>query len=156
MISSARCNIYEVNAASVIALYGDFIEGGGRELSLVLASSSPTAPIRDAVEKSLNALGYGRGACAYVRLKTPDCGALGANDLRSIVEGLDPLTIVVCDAEAAQLLESAYRSPVAGDAAFRVLGRDVIAFGDLGALIATPEGKQRAWALLKKIPRLER
>ncbi len=34
------------------------------------------------------------------------------------------------------------------------MGRSVVAFRDLAALMNTPEDKQRAWALLKKLPKI--
>ncbi|WP_172135775.1 hypothetical protein, partial [Adlercreutzia sp. ZJ473] len=84
----------------------------------------------------------------------PAGATLGARDLLSVVEGLDPLAIVAADAEAAALLGRAYRCELALDAATRVMGRTVVAFRRFEDLLETPDEKQKAWALLKKMPKL--
>lgn len=71
--------------------------------------------------------------------------------LRTIVEGLDPVALVVADAAAAALLAEAYRQPVFCDHPNRLSARSVAAFSNFAALLETPEGKQRAWSLLKEL-----
>ena len=68
--------------------------------------------------------------------------------------GESALCLVATDAEASALLAQAYRHDVEPDAACRLMGRSVVAFRDLAALMNTPEDKQRAWALLKKLPKI--
>lgn len=70
-----------------------------------------------------------------------------------LIEGLDPLFLVVCDDAAAHQLEAAYGAELARDAANRLFGRDAVVFRNLSALMGTPRDKQRAWALLKSLPR---
>ena len=82
---------------------------------------------------------------------------LGAYDLMSIVEGLDPLVIVATDHRACGLLFRAYRcsgKAAAVDSALRIMGRTCIAFRDFESMMSSAEGKQKAWALLKKLPKL--
>ena len=133
--NSNNGSMYGVAAEGVLAVYGSLLEGTGNET--VLAAST-------------EALGYGRDCLALVATE----GVLGSNDLLTIVEGLDPLCLVATDAEASALLAQAYRHDVEPDAACRLMGRSVVAFRDLAALMNTPEDKQRAWALLKKLPKI--
>ncbi len=159
-----------------LAVYGDFVEGTGNELLLVASTRALGGAAREALEKSAAALGYGARGCAYVVAAVggaadggaaapgladaadgapePAGTALGARDLLSVVEGLDPLAIVAADADAASLLGRAYRCEIALDAATRVMGRTVAAFRRFEDLLETPEEKQKAWALLKKMPKL--
>ena len=155
MIFSANSNMYKVNAESTLAVYGSFVEGTGDEV-VVLLSARQLSPIaRSALEKSLSALGYGNRCCACVTLAADGADMrIGANDLLSIVEGLDPLVIVAADSDAAAELGRAYHLEVAPDSSNRLMGRTVIAFRSFEDQLATPDAKQRAWALLKKIPRL--
>ena len=62
--------------------------------------------------------------------------------------------VVATDAAAAARLARAYRQNVPVDEACRIFCRDAVAFRDLESMLETPEGKQRAWALFKKLPRL--
>lgn len=150
MTFSAKSNIYEANAKSTIAAYGDFIDGTGAEVVLALSEGVLSETAASAIESSMAALGFGERACAFVALDAGDM-ALGASDLMSVVEGLDPLALVVCDARAAELLGHAYRTAVALDAKSRVMGREVVAFRDFEAMLSDGAQKQRAWALLKTL-----
>lgn len=154
MISSAKSNMYEVNALSTLAVYGDFVQGGVNQAVLALSTRSLSDAARFALESSAKALGYGPQACAFAVTSLPDELTLGAKDLMSVTEGLDPLAVVVADEAAAGLFGRAYRAEVPLDAFCHVLGRPLVAFRDLEAMLGTAEDKQRAWALLKKLPKL--
>ena len=54
----------------------------------------------EALEKSAASLEFGAAPLARVVVET-DEGKLGAEDVRTIVEGLDPVALVACDAFAA-------------------------------------------------------
>lgn len=81
--------------------------------------------------------------------------ALDAQALFLLVEGIDPRCIVAADRYGADALARAYHCPVTCGEANRVLGRTVVAFREFSALLADANAKQRAWALLKKLPKLE-
>lgn len=152
MTFSAKSNIYEVNARSTLAVYGDFINGTGAEVVLVLGTQHASNAATSAIASSMKALGYGERCCAFVVLEAGDM-SLGANDLMSIVEGLDPLTIIVRDEAAASLLGRAYQCDPALDAEGRIMGRKVIAFRNFEGMLGDSNRKQKAWALLKKLQR---
>lgn len=150
MKNSANSNMFEVAAEGVLAVYGAVLEATGAETVLAVSSASLADAARKALVASMEALGYGRDGLGLVTTG----GALGSADLLTIVEGLDPLCLVATDADAAALLAQAYRHDVAPDDACRLMGRTVVAFHDLASLMDSPDDKQRAWALLKKLPKL--
>lgn len=118
-------------------------------------------PANDAAEASTNLAAGAAHPGTDLATGTPHPGGdsegilLGANDVLSIVEGLDPLAVVAADTASAALLARAYRTSVQPDDATRVLGRPCIAFSQLESMMESSSGKQKAWALLKKLPKLD-
>ena len=149
---STRSNIYEANGSLVWDLYADYVSGSRTTLACAIGSRKASEAAQHALESSMAALGYG-GALAFVTLAVDDI-PLGDVDLFTLVEGIDPLAIVATDAAAAARLARAYRQNVPVDEACRIFCRNAVAFRDLENMLETPEGKQRAWALFKKLPRL--
>lgn len=149
-------NIYEFNAASTIALYADFIDGCPNDIVIVLSARPLPPEARTALGSSSERLGYGEGIC-WVTLTARDQdgegAALGALDVRTIIEGLDPAACIATDAQASAALAEAYGQETQVDAHSRILGRDIVGFKDFSAMLTDPEQKQRAWALLKKMGR---
>lgn len=78
---------------------------------------------------------------------------LGAADAFAIVEGLDPLRLVIADAASAELLSLAYRCPIEVDSQLRLLGRPSVAFANFEDMLGESGEKQRAWAVLKRLSR---
>ena len=156
-----QSSIFGAGAASVAELFEDFIEGfrGNNACIALSLSSRPLDEIaRDAIEKSLAALGYGQDACTYVTLAPKGDAAdrettLDAQALFILVEGLDPLFVVATDELSARKLGEAYRTDYELDSAIRVFGRPAAAFQDLSSLLRTENGKQRAWYLFKSFPK---
>lgn len=150
MNESANSNMYEVNAESVLAAYGDFVQGTPEATLLAVATAAPSEAARAAVEGSARQLGFNAGACAWLVLAT-DGVQLGPEEAGTVTEGLDPLAIAVFDGDAAGLFGQAYRCELPLDAATRVKGRTVAAFRSFEAMLADADQKQKAWALLKKL-----
>lgn len=155
-----RSNIFEAGAAEVPQLFGDFIETeslGKQCVALTLSMQTLDDRTRNAIEKSLIALGFGEESCTYATVQpssrddslgdTP----LDARALFLLVEGLDPLCIIATDRQTVDLLNAAYRTEFQLDATVRVFGRPSAAFGNLPALLETDAGKQKAWALFKTL-----
>ena len=117
---------------------------------MVVSETPLGAPARAALEKSAASLEFGSAPLAVVVAETEE-GKLGAEDARTIVEGLDPVALVATDAFAAELLSAAYRTPVTLDAPNRLLGRTAVIFEYFEGLLTSDNGKQCAWALLKKL-----
>lgn len=142
--------MFQVTGESVLVLYGSHVTGTPASTLLVLSETALGDTAQSALEKSAASLEFGTTPLAVVTAETAE-GKLGAEDVRTIVEGLDPTALVATDAFAAELLSAAYRTPVTLDAPNRLLGRTAIIFEDFEALMKAPADKQRAWALLKKL-----
>lgn len=129
-------------------LFGQYMSGAHVGLCCVISSESLSEAAEKALNSSLAALGYGHDACTYV---VP--GDLDQQALFVLIEGLDPICIVAADGKSAALLGQAYHLAVPSGKATRLLGRTAISFLDFGSLLQTPQDKQIAWALLKKLPK---
>lgn len=158
----SRSNIYEAGAVGIAELYADYLEryaGSDQCIALSISSHPLDAAAHDAVSKSLAALGYGNEACTYATTVPQDSTVEGGEivldpqALFMLVEGIDPLLVIVADDQTTRLLGEAYRCSFAPDSAVRVFGRPGIAFSNLETMLGTNEGKQRAWHLFKTLPK---
>lgn len=153
-------NIFEAGAAEVPQLFGDFIEAeslGKQCVVLALSMQKLDDKTRNAIDKSMVALGFGEESCTYATVQPNGCEnalndtPLDARALFLLVEGLDPLCIIATDRQTVDLLNAAYRTEFQVDATVRVFGRPSVAFENLSALLETDAGKQKAWALFKTL-----
>ena len=146
-------------------LFEAYVTGNEANVILVIGASAPAPETQDALEKTFKALGYGRDACTYARISTNENADASANPnqpaddvlldpqaLFLLVEGLDPVCLVVCDDRAREALCATYRASFAADAPARIFGRPAAVFANLDALITTDNGKQKAWSILKLLP----
>ena len=141
-------NKYEVTLDETQELFGQFLSGARCGALLVTAFKELSDTACNAFESSARALGYETDACTFA-----DVSALDENALFMLVEGLDPKCLVAADESAASLLSRAYRCEIPTGEASRALGRTCVAFADFEAMLKTPDEKQIAWALLKKLPK---
>lgn len=125
--------------------------------SLLCLSSKPLSEeAQAAVAASAERLGYGSSNVAWVAV-APEAEMeactlpLTENDIRTIVEGIDPVAVVVTDSNAAAMMAEAYKQPLFCDHSCRLAGRSVAPFTNFEALLATPDSKQKAWTLLKEL-----
>lgn len=151
MKNPANSNIYEANAWGVLEAFDGYVEGAPEDALLAVAAEAQPNEVRAAVASSAERLGF--GGIAWVNLNGGDM-PLGAKELMSVVEGLDPLALVALDAPSVALLAEAYRCDVPADACTRVFGRPAAAFADFAKMLGSDDRKQRAWALLKKLGNL--
>lgn len=142
--------MFEVTGESVLMLFEGHLTGEPTSTLLVVTQAALSETALDALRKSARSLEFGDAPLAVVTLAS-DEGTLGAEDLRTLVEGLDPVALVAANAAAAETLSAAYRTPLTPDAPNRLLGRTVVIFQNFEALMGTPDDKQKAWALLKKL-----
>ena len=139
---------YGAAAREIGELFEDYLEGGPDRPALALSSESLDGNARIAIEKSLVAFGHDPESCSFAR-----CGELDPQATFLLIEGIDPLYVIATDREASALLAKAYRTDYPLDSPIRVAGRPGVAFTDLASLMTTPESKQKAWKLLKSLPR---
>ena len=148
---------YGAAAQEISELFADYLDGDAGRPALVLGAHAPTDAVRNALEKSLEAFGFGSHACTFAALVPFDEAAEGgdialdAQALFLLVEGIDPLFVVAVDESAAVALGHAFRASYPPDAPIRVFGRSGAAFSNLNALLQTERGKQKAWRILKTL-----
>lgn len=174
-----QSSIFEAGTASIAELFEDYIEnyqGNNTCIALSISKQLLDDTSRNAIEKSLAALGYGSDACTYASL-TPIGAALDSEaseprnesfrktdphvldvslDARALfvlVEGLDPLFVIAADEGATKALREAYRAEYEPDSAIRISGRPSVAFRNLPSLLSTDGGRQLAWHLFKSFPK---
>ncbi|WP_294415963.1 hypothetical protein [uncultured Senegalimassilia sp.] len=141
-------NKYEVALDETWELFGQYMSGAHAGLCCAISSEPLSEAAETALDSSLAALGYGREACTYIVSADLDPQALFVP-----IEGLDPICIVAADGKSAALLGQAYHLAVPPGKATRLLGRTAVSFLDFESLLKTPQDKQIAWALLKKLPK---
>lgn len=167
---SENDNIYEFNALNVLDMYADFVEGTPECMVGVCASEPLSGEARKALTASCDKLEL--GACAWVHvnaassagvttssaadtadptINTAATSSLPPADLFKLIEGLDPLVLIAADEAAAHALGEAYGCAILLDKRNRVFGRTCVAFRNFENMLADPDTKQRAWALLKQL-----
>ncbi len=158
MNNPVNSNIYAFDAASVLVKYPHFVHGDANCTILVVSKQKLDEAARDAIYKSVDRLGFGADACAWVQLRFEDASceqmSLSVDELLDLIEGLDPVSIITTDAASASALAEAYKAYGASiemDATNRVNGRTVIVFSDFEGMLNDKDSKQRAWSLLKKL-----
>lgn len=149
---STKSNIYEANGSLVWDLYADYVSGSRSTLACAISSREASETARHALESSMAALGYG-GALAFVTLDVDDI-PLGDVDLFTLVEGIDPLGDRGDGCHGSRPARARLSAKRPCRRSLPHLRRNGVAFRDLEGMLETPEGKQRAWALFKKLPRL--
>lgn len=154
-----QSNIFSASADDMRDLLRDYLDGDGACVILALSERPLGAEARNAIGKSLESFGYGADACLYATLFPADGPAEGGGEpldaqaLLLLIEGLDPLCVICADNTATSRLGKTYRTTYDLDAPIRVFGRPGVAFRDLAGMLATDAGKQRAWHLLKSLPK---
>jgi len=149
--------MYESSLENTWALFGDCLQGYRDAIIVVISSKQLQDQAKKALENSFARLGYQPPACTFVSLEgfgDLSLPALNEKDLFSLVEGLDPLFLVITDKDAAQRFAFAYRRDVPLDKRSRVFGREVRAFASFETMLEDFSSKQIAWALLKSLPKL--
>ena len=145
-------------ADAVLAKYPLHVTATPNASLLCLSSQPLPEEVRAAVAASAERLGYGSSNVAWV-VVAPEGGSpteacalpFAENDIRTIVEGIDPVAVVVADSNAAAMMAEAYKQPLFCYHPCRVAGRSVAPFTNFEALLTTPDSKQKAWALLKEL-----
>ena len=154
--------MFSVARESVLSCYASFVQPASANCNYLFAvvSSEPLGDAaRTALASSAEALGYGKAGCFFIHTIGADRRTLEPKEVFELIEGIDPLALVVADKNAALTLSHAYRTaegprvldPLKVQA---ILGRDSVVFDSFEGMLTTLDAKQRAWALLKKLPRL--
>ncbi len=149
MNTSGNSNIYEFEAARTLKLYAPFISGTGNNTVVVIGENAISPNIQKAISDSAERLGYGKNACSWVSVKSQnDERTLEANDLRMIIEGINPLSIIALNKTSAELLGQAFGLQIPLDTHTRILGRDIAALKDFALALEDQTYKRIAWKAL--------
>ena len=155
---SAKSTMYSLERQRVLEEYGAYLQAAegvpGGVLAEPLFCVASTATLSEAAKK---ALASSAETCFFVVAGADP--ALSPTQFFRLVEGIDPLALVIADTVTQQLASAAYRTAegprmLQADAAQRILGRNAVVFSNFEDLLTTPAKKQQAWALLKKLPKL--
>ena len=139
-------NIYGYSRHEMLREHGARISGSQSGLFLALCKADLVADARVALTKSAESLGFGPDGATFLAVDEPDL--LSSESLMRVVEGLDPLCIVLADQQAAALFAEAYCIILPAQAS------EIRLLPQLEEMMATPAGKQLAWAALKTLPHL--
>lgn len=140
--------IYSNSAREVWDVFAPYLDGELSGYVGVVSAAKLDDGARKALESSAKALGYDPTTCTYIHTE-----GLDEASLMTILEGVDPVALVICDEASAKLLQSAYRCDVPLNKASRIFCRSAVAFKDFSTMMDSSESKQRAWALLKQLPK---
>lgn len=141
--------MYARAAEEAWARFEERLSGSPQALLLVTSGQPLGTTARGALESTAERLGYG----SVVAFAVLGSSALSEDEVFALVEGLDPVALVAADGEAARALSTAFRADVAPERISRVAGRSCAAFRSFEGMLEAPEAKQKAWALLKQLPR---
>ncbi len=149
-------NIFDASLRATADLFAPYLAGSVGGLAIAISSNWLDDVSRNALESSLDTLGYGTDCLAYIALNGSgnETLPLDAQALFALVEGLDPKCLIATDSQAAGILAEAFHVKQILNAYARFQGRDTVAFSDFADLMNSPEEKQQAWHLLKKLPKL--
>lgn len=151
MNNPVNSNIYAFAAVRVLEKYSKFAQGDAN-CTIVVTSASPLGDAAvSAIKKSVDRLGFGADACAWIRLQAEEGEVLAPDELLEFLEGVDPISVIAADAESAHAVASAYELAFECDAPNRANGRTVVAFNDFSSMLNDKDSKQTAWNLLKKL-----
>lgn len=140
--------IYDYSRRLVTERYEGRIHGAREALILGLSCERLPEDVEEALRKSVHSLGWGDDSASFALVE-----GLSPNEAFELIEGLDPVAIVIADEGAARIFFAAYRIGETSAPAFRVLGREIRLVPEFAKLINTLNGKQKIWSVLKTLPR---
>ena len=139
--------------AEIRELFGDYLDGPSDCAAIVVSTHPASEVVRNALEKSFSALGFGKNACLHATTNPPEAEVpLDPQALFALMEGIDPPYVICTDEKAAAQLATAYHTTFTTDAYNRAFGRPAAVFANLDNLLATEKGKRKVWELLKPLP----
>lgn len=140
-------NKYEISINKTWDKFAEHLSGARDGLFCVLSEAELSEGVHNALLSTAKSLGYEQSV-TFLTLKNPD-----SNKAFELVEGLDPLCIVASNAQSAKTLAAAYRTEANLNAVCRLFGRTCVLFENFESMLNTADSKQRAWALLKQLPK---
>lgn len=153
MKNSTNGNMYTTTLDETWELFSAHLQGAHNALICVLSDSELEQASKEALNKAAVALGYGKNACTFAHAHSAEGMALDEQALFLLIEGLDPLCLVIADQKADLVFTSAYRCSSTTHSPNRAFGRTYVSFDSFSNMLQDDQDKQKAWALLKKLPK---
>lgn len=151
--------MYATTLETGLSLFEHYISGEKDSLLLVMSATPLSETASSAFESSFARLDWGRHACTYVSLSgtaesDDELPTLSAADLFLLIESLDPSLLIIADTATSAVVAEAYRCNISPDSKAQIFGRESRVFASFEDMITDEQGKQKAWALLKSLPKL--
>ena len=153
MNSTIKSNIFEESLQPIRRKYATHLQGGLSPFVVVCSSRPLSEKAAAAIKASFESFGYKEDWAAYVSVASEEGNILSSEDLFTIVEALDPKCVLVTDVSAAKVLSLGYKASIKVNDVCDVLGLEVFVLEDFGKALESSADKQKAWAILKKMPR---
>ncbi|MBQ6455301.1 MAG: hypothetical protein IJJ32_04365 [Eggerthellaceae bacterium] len=156
MNNSANSNMYYHAIDRAWTLYARHLDGNRDGFICVVGNNDLSGVARNALEASMEKLGYGSRACTFIALvdASAEAGApLSAQQLLELIELLDPAILIAADEESARALSEAFRTKIPLFDLSRIAGRATVAFSSFQGMLDSMPDKQKAWATLKRLAR---
>ena len=153
---SANSNMYYHAIDTAWDRFASHLCGNRSGFICVVSNTALSDTARNALDASMEQLGYGARACTFIALyeaSESTTAPLTARELLELVEGLDPAILIAADAESARTLGEAFRATIPLLDYSHVAGRATVAFASFQSMLAEMQDKQKAWALLKRLAR---
>lgn len=136
--------------------YQAFVDGSTNAAFCLVSTSELSLEAQNALFKSAQALGYSVHDITLVVLHPNEQQTLLGKDVFELIEGLDPLCMVICDQQSCQTLSEAFRVKLPTNDIFYLLGKPCCCFNQFEDMLDNQNHKQQAWACLKLLPPLKR
>lgn len=156
MNNSANSNMYYHAIDKAWTLYARHLDGNRDGFICVIGSTALSEVARNALEASMEKLGYGFRACTFISLvdTSADVAApLSARQLLELIELLDPAILIAADEESARALSEAFHTKIPLIDLSHIAGRATVAFTSFQGMLGSMADKQKAWATLKRLAR---
>ena len=136
---------YGINLNETWAHYSQCLSGNKEALILVISTQSLSSDAKFACTASFQKLGWGDSPCIWCTWNKNNPA-----DLFSLVEGIDPVLLILCDKAAKEEIAISYRCTIDPLKQSRVFGRNCIAFDSMENLLLKPTDKLKIWHLFKQ------
>lgn len=150
-----KVNIYEINAYQALVRFERFIEGSANDLLLVISSANLGEKSREAIQSTAEKLGYGKARISWAsilgRVSEEEPIPISPENLRLLIESIDPSGMIVTDIGAMSILSEAYGVGLEADSSNRVACRTCATFSNFETMLEDSDSKQKAWRVLKNL-----
>ncbi len=140
-------SLFEQIAQRHVASFAGTYQGSVNAAAIVVASAEPCKQAKDAITAAFRELGYSSTSLGWT-VPAPE------GDLFTLIEAICPVAVVALDRDAALELSRSFNTPLSLGVETQLLGHACVCFEDFAAMLQDADAKQKAWRLLKTLPRL--